>query len=138
ISRLNNYVERLASQGWSKDKYSPGQSKSEQIANILFPFDILERDKNRKTQKKTHNVATPGNALIRTGMTNVDSTRSNLVDQVNQAILFARKNIYIKAQFLFDRNVILALIRTKQMARMMGQDVDIKIILDPLPIVTPQ
>lgn len=132
-----SYVEYLAKEGWSKELYNPRQSKAEMIANILRPFDLLDRDANMKAQRSSVQVASRGSAVVRSGMTNVDSTRANLVDQVIQAIKFAQNKIFIKDQFMFDRNIIMALIEAKKRAATEGRVLDVKILLEPLAIAKP-
>lgn len=131
------YVEHLAKNGWSKDLYRRGQNKAAMIANILQPFDLLNRDSSMKATKTKIEVDAPGTAVVRTGMTNVDSTRSNLIDQVIQAIKFAQHRILIKDQFMFDRNIVLALIDAKKRADIEGRELEIQILLEPLAVAKP-
>ena len=126
-----SFLTHLASRGWSATQYRPNQSPDEMVANILQPFDLLRRDaKGLATLATPVSVPEAGRVKLRTGMNNVDSTRTNVVDEVLQLILFAKKNIFIKDQFLFDRNVILALLKAKK-AR---PGLDIRVILEPLEV----
>lgn len=128
------YIERLAQYGWSKNLYKANQSKEEMVSNILKPFDLLQRNaKGVATRTTGIAVKSSGTALVRTGLNNVDSTRTNAVDQVIQAILQAKQKIFIKDQFLFDRNVVSALIRAKQN----NPSLDVRIILEPLKVTDP-
>ncbi len=132
-----SYVEHLAKEGWSKSLYRSGQTKAEMIANILLPFDLLDRKANMQAQRSAVQVASRGSAVVRSGMTNVDSTRRNLVDQVIQAIKFAQNKIIIKDQFMFERNIVLALIEAKKRAEREGRVLEIKILLEPLAVAKP-
>jgi phosphatidylserine/phosphatidylglycerophosphate/cardiolipin synthase-like enzyme len=129
------YVTHLAQKGWSKDLFQVGQDFNSQIANILKPFDLLDRDEfGNATIKTKIVVSAQGNAQVRTGMINWNSSRSNAIDEVLQMIFLAQKNIYISDQFLFDRNIVLALLKAKEN----NPDLDIKIILEPLEAALPQ
>ncbi len=122
-------IKSFAQRGWSAARYQEGQSRAQMIANILLPFDLLERDASgTPTARRGVAVATAGRSILRTGMNNVDSTRTNCVDQVIQLIAHAKKNIYIKDQYLFDRNVVIALLRAKR-AR---PSLDLRILLEPM------
>jgi len=137
LSGYPSYVEHLAKEGWSKGLYRSGQSKAEMIANILRPFDLLDRKADMQAQRSEVQVASRGTATVRNGMTNVDSTRRNLVDQVIQAIKFAQNKIIIKDQFMFERNIVLALIEAKKRAEQEGRVLEIKILLEPLAVAKP-
>lgn len=136
--QIGSYVDLLARSGWSADLYQNNQDEEEKIANIILPFDLLDRDKNYNVKTNKVSVEHKGPALVRTGMTNVDSTRSNLIDQVVQLIKSAQSKILIKDQFLFDRNVVLALIEAKKKAQAEGRNLEIKAILEPLAVAKPQ
>jgi len=104
-------------------------NKSEMIAQILAPFDLLNRSSDgRATNKESIHRTYYGESLIRIGLNNFDSTRTSAIDQVLQGIKFAKKSIYIKDQYLFDRNIVLTLINAKKV----NPDLDIRILLDPL------
>ncbi len=129
------YITLLASKGWSKERYTEGQSLDTMIANILKPFDLLNRNAFGQAEVSTKiEVASQGESILRTGMNNFDSTRTNAVDQVIQLILFAQKNIFIKDQFLFDRNVVLALVKAKER----NPELDMRVILEPLEATNPK
>ena len=110
-----------------KTNYSEAEIKS-----FLQPFDLLGRTENLKTKKIE--IPARGNITLRTGFNNYDSTRSNAIDEVVQLILFAKNNIFIKDQFLFDRNVIAALIEAKQKNPLL----DVRIILEPVESSKPK
>jgi phosphatidylserine/phosphatidylglycerophosphate/cardiolipin synthase-like enzyme len=130
-----DYVRRLAQHGWSKQHYQSSQTRQAMIVNILKPFDLLNRNANFSANPQSPiEIAAKGSALIRTGYNNIDSSRTSVVDQNIQAILKAEKNIYIKDQFLFDRNIVLALLKAKDKQ----PKLEIKIMLDPLPVVVPE
>lgn len=127
-------VKLYAQKGWSSSLYSSSQSRDAMVANILKPFDLLDRDeKGRASGQAKVEITEAGNVLVRTGQNNVNSTRTNCVDQVVQMIFAAKKNIYIKDQYLFDRKVVLALLQAKK-AR---ASLDIKILLEPMTRSTP-
>lgn len=99
------------------------------ISAILQDFDLLERDaelvpqhQNRLSWPALKNAGT----LIRTGFNSVDSSTTNIIDQNIQAILHAKKNIYINEQFCFDSKVVTALLNVKNKR----PKLDIKIILE--------
>ena len=100
------------------------------ISAILHDFDLLERDAQLVPQRQrrlswpalSHNNGT----LIRTGFNSVDSSTTNIIDQNIQAILHAKKNIYINEQFCFDSKVVTALLNVKSKR----PQLDIKIILE--------
>lgn len=124
------YSQKLAKEGWSKAQYREGMSMEEMITLILRPVDLLDRDaKHRAHLSKDLEVTEQAeNTLARTGYNNVDSTRTSVLDQVIQMINFAKKNIYIQEQFVFDRKVVDALVAAK--AR--NKNLDVKIILEPI------
>ncbi len=131
----SSYIKTLAQHGWSSNLYQENQSVEEKIANILRPFDLLDRDgKHISSRNSEIFFNKKGDTVLRTGFNNVDSTRTNAVDEVIQLILSAKKNIYIKDQFLFDRNVVLALIK----AREKNTELDVRAILEPLPTTNPK
>jgi len=99
-----------------------------QFISLLRPFDLLERDINRNVTRSVVVNNKKENVVLRAGYNNWNSTRTNVIDQNVQAILFAKDKIRIKDQFLFDRNVILAL----QKAKIDNPRLDIKIILEPV------
>ena len=130
-----SYVETLARGGSSQELYKEGQSREDKIANILRPFDLLDRNgKHQPTRNSGISFTKKGDTTLRTGFNNVDSTRINAVDEVIQLILSAQKNVFIKDQFLFDRNVVLALIE----AREKNPELDVRVILEPLPVTRPK
>jgi len=107
----------------------PHSNKSEMIAQILAPFDLLNRSSDGSATDKLSILRSyHGQSLVRIGLNNFDSTRTSAIDQVLQGIKFAKKSIYIKDQYLFDRNIVLALVSVKQS----NPDLDIRILLDPL------
>ncbi|OFZ48747.1 MAG: hypothetical protein A2381_05350 [Bdellovibrionales bacterium RIFOXYB1_FULL_37_110] len=108
----------------------PHSNEAELIAQILAPFDLLNRSGDgTATNKQAINRTYQGTSLVRIGLNNFDSTRTSAIDQVLQGIQFAQKSIFIKDQYLFDRNIVLALINAKNN----NPDLDVRIILDPLP-----
>ena len=124
----------IATRGWSRSAVRSGDGKAQMIAAILKPFDLLDRDASGTPRRSgAITMESRGEVSARTGFNDVDSTRTNCVDQVIQAIHLARNRIRIKEQFLFDRNVVLALINAKR--RTPG--LDIKIILEPLSAANP-
>ena len=127
-------LKNLAQKGWSSALFKSGASLDEMASNVIKPFDLLERDaKGRATVAKVI-VTDAGDVLMRTGQNNVNSTRTNCVDQVIQMILHAKKNIYIKDQYLFDRNVILALLKAKKS----NPNLDIRALLEPMNRANPK
>jgi phosphatidylserine/phosphatidylglycerophosphate/cardiolipin synthase-like enzyme len=127
-------LKNLAEKGWSSALYKSGASRDEMASNVIQPFDLLERDaKGRATASKV-TVTDAGDVVMRTGQNNVNSTRTNCVDQVLQMILHAKKNIYIKDQYLFDRNVILALLKAKKAT----PNLDIRALLEPMNSANPK
>ena len=103
--------------------------KHEMIAQILAPFDLLNRSGDGSAKnKQAINRDFYGQSLIRIGLNNFDSTRTSAIDQILQGIQFAKKSIFIKDQYLFDRNIVLALINAKKT----NPGLDIRILLDPL------
>ena len=102
-------------------------SLDEKISAILQDFDLLERDAKLVPQNKAK-LSWParGTAVMRTGLNSVDSSTTNVIDQNIQAILHARKNIYINEQFCFDSKVVTALLTVKNKR----PQLDIKIILE--------
>jgi phosphatidylserine/phosphatidylglycerophosphate/cardiolipin synthase-like enzyme len=137
-----DYIPTLANLGWASGvKMSPTNSELDTsqlntvVAEILRPFDMLNRNAEGQSQITEYlEYPTMGSAVVRTGYNNVDSTRSNAVDQVIQAILNADKNVFIRDQFLFDRNVVSALIRAKKAK----PHLDIRSILEPLKVTNPR
>lgn len=122
---LNQY----ASNGWSKELYRSGQSVDEMTANVIKPFDLLNRDAGMNPSNPSPlKTLSYGPTWLRTGYNNVDATKTGAVDQVLQTIFFAGKNIFIRDQLLNDRNVILALIN----ARKSNPSLDVRVILDPV------
>ena len=105
------------------------------IANILKPFDLLDRNEQGQAQRTADlKINSSGKTLVRGGGNNVDSSRTNAVDQVVQLIKNAKKKILIKDQFLFDRHTVLALIDAKKA----NPNLDIKAILEPLEVANPK
>ena len=127
------YVDTLATKGWSSSRYKAGQAVEESVIQILEPFDLLGRDKMGAAKPRQVLTSASGSALIRTGLNNVDSTRTSALDQVVQMILAAKSKILIKDQFLFDRNVVSALIRVKKA----NPHLDVRAILEPLKAADP-
>jgi phosphatidylserine/phosphatidylglycerophosphate/cardiolipin synthase-like enzyme len=122
-------LKTFAQKGWSAAKYSAGQSKDEMVANVLAPFDLLGRSgKGKASGSASVKIPAAGTVMIRTGQNNVNSTRTNCVDEVVQMIGAARRNIYIKDQYLFDRGVVLALLAAKKK----NPSLDIKVLLEPM------
>ncbi|MBI2026698.1 MAG: hypothetical protein HYS98_02670 [Deltaproteobacteria bacterium] len=124
---LDDYYYDMREALRKKTNFTP-----EQIQSALKPFDVL----NRNDTQTVNNIDIPsaGNISLRTGFNNYDSTRTNAVDEVVQLILFAKKNIFIKDQFLFDRNVIASLIEVKNK----NPQLDIRIILEPVETSQPR
>lgn len=127
------YIEHLASKGWAKIAATATHTQSELVTEILRPFDLLNRSADGTATGFAGNVNEQGKSIARTGLNNVDSTRSSAVDQVIQAILAAQTKVFIKDQFLFDRNVVSALIRRKREV----PTLDVRVILEPLNVTTP-
>lgn len=128
-------LKLYAQKGWSAALFSSGQSRDAMVANVLKPFDLLDRDeKGRASNSAKVQVTDVGTVKVRTGQNNVNSTRTNCLDQVIQMIFAARKNIYIKDQYLFDRNVVLALLQAKKAQPAL----DIKILLEPMTRANPR
>ena len=107
------------------------------ISEILKDFDLLERDEYLQPRRKNFTIGLGkvevgiggvrrGTATIRTGYNSVDSSTTNIVDQNIQAILMAKKNIYINEQFCFDSKIITALLNVKSKR----PHLDIKLILE--------
>ncbi|MEZ4815924.1 MAG: phospholipase D-like domain-containing protein [Bdellovibrionota bacterium] len=134
FSGAEPYVDFLAKAGWSADLYKTSQNKEEKIVNILKPFDLLERNVSLAPSVSKVSVEDKGSVLLRTGFTNVDSTRSSLIDEVVQLIKGAKTRVLIMDQFLFDRNVVLALIEAKKK----NPALEIKAILEPLALANPK
>src|SRR5690606_28323640 len=87
-------LEHIAKNGWAKSAYQQGQSASLMAANELAPCDVLRRYETiRVAAPKWIEVDDPGNTPVRSGYDNVDSTRSNAIDQKFQAIRFGKQNI---------------------------------------------
>lgn len=123
------------------------------IANLLHDFEFLNR-KGDHTPQVAGPVQTPAfygldeetfepidlpkgvkdNVWLRTGFNNVDSTRTNAVDQVIEMINFAKSYIFIQDQFLFDRNVINSLIAAKKA----NPKLVVRVILEGLRDVVPK
>ncbi len=104
------------------------------IATLLKPFDLLDRDANGHASPTARvMVSDVGSSALRTGFNSWDSTRTNIVDENVQAILSAKKRILMKDQFLFDRNLVLALIE----AKVRNPKLDVRVILEPLHAATP-
>ncbi len=128
-----HFVNYLSKTGWSKSLYKDNQSLNTQIANILLPFDLLERDENGNANAQINlDITDQGTGIVRAGMNNWDSSRTSAADQVIQAIYFAEKNVYISDQFLFDRKIVEAL---EHVMKVRG--VEVKVILEPLKEVKP-
>jgi phosphatidylserine/phosphatidylglycerophosphate/cardiolipin synthase-like enzyme len=138
LSGYENYLSHLAKNGWSSALYKTTDSPNQMIANVLKPFDLLDRDSEMESSVSSVSIPSQGTALVRNGMTNVDSSRSNLIDQVVQSIKFAQNRILIKDQFIFDRNVVLALIEAKNKAKEEQRNLEVKIILEPLALANPK
>ena len=97
------------------------------ISEILRDFDLLERDANLVPQVQNVSYpATANNVLVRSGFNNVDSSATQVIDQNIQAILLAKKRIYINEQFCFDPKIVTALLRVKEIR----PQVDIRLILE--------
>ena len=115
------------------DRLYQGQQKHQtidyKISEILKDFDLLERD-DKLVPQRTTPIVYPVNksktVAIRTGYNSVDSSTTNIIDQNIQAILQARKNIYINEQFCFDVKVVTALLNVKSKR----PKLDIRLILD--------
>lgn len=122
-------IDRWASQGWSNNLYQPSQVLNQKIINILKPFDLLNRNE-KAVANPIQKIMTPikGNTTLRTGMNNVDSTVMSALDQNIQAILFAKKRIFINDQYVFDRNIINALL----IAKRKNPTLEIKLIMEPV------
>lgn len=120
-----SYIDRLY-QGQQKH-----QTVDYKISEILKDFDLLERDANLVPRRTTPVVysfdkSVDKTVAIRTGYNSVDSSTTNIIDQNIQAILHARKNIYINEQFCFDVKVVTALLNVKSKR----PKLDIRLILD--------
>jgi len=127
-------IKNLASHGASSKDYKESMSLDEMVTLILRPIDLLERNSQHQSGlKKNLSVVEQGKMVARSGFNNVDSTRTSVVDQVIQMINFARKNIYIQDQFLFDRKVVDAMI----LAKRKNPNLDIRILLGPLDEAKP-
>ena len=123
IAGQESYIDRLYN-GTQRDA-----TLDEKISAILQDFDLLVRDaKFVPQQKKRLSWLALKNAgtLIRTGFNSVDSSTTNIIDQNIQAILHAKKNIYINEQFCFDIKIVTALLNVKSKR----PQLDIKIILE--------
>lgn len=132
-------LEVYRKNGWSQNLLknitkTNSDNLDEVITGILRPFDLLNRDKNGNPTNSKILVNSKGSAQVRSGMNNFNSTRTSALDQNIQNIFFAKNKIRIKDQFLFDRNITLALIKAKKL----NSNLDIKILLDPLAIATPK
>ena len=127
-------LKNLAQKGWSSAQFKAGASLDEMASNVIKPFDLLDRDVKGVARISKVSVTAAGDVVMRTGQNNVNSTRTNCVDQVIQMILHAKKNIYIKDQYLFDRNVILALLKAKKAI----PNLDIRILLEPMNRANPK
>jgi phosphatidylserine/phosphatidylglycerophosphate/cardiolipin synthase-like enzyme len=120
-------LKTLSKNSWAGNAIT----KEEMIVGLLAPFDLLKRDANGDTTNTAPiNFPRIGNQPIRTGQNDVLSLKTSAVDQVLQAIGFAKKKVLIKDQFLFDRNVVMALIDAKKK----NPDLDVRVILEPLLI----
>ena len=123
IAGQESYIDRLY-QGTQVHA-----SLDEKISAILQDFDLLERDAKlvpRQNKRVTYPALQNEGTLIRSGLNSVDSSTSNIIDQNIQAILHAKKNIYINEQFCFDSKIITALLNVKSKR----PQLDIKIILE--------
>ncbi len=123
VAGQESYIDRL---------YNGTQDNAtldEKISAILQDFDLLARDAKLvpQQQKKLSWPALQNTGtLMRTGFNSVDSTTTNIIDQNMQAILHAKKNIYINEQFCFDSKIITALLNVKSKR----PQLEIKIILE--------
>lgn len=123
------YIAYLARQGWSSSLFYEGQNINQMISQILRPFDLLERDgKGMANPKARVLIPSSGKVKLRTGANNVDSSIMSAVDQDIQSILFAKKRIYINDQYVFDRNIINALLKAKKN----NPHLDIRLLMAPL------
>jgi phosphatidylserine/phosphatidylglycerophosphate/cardiolipin synthase-like enzyme len=121
------YFQKILVHGWAKELTSITSSKHQAIVNLLAPFDLIDRDLDFKAQRTSPlKIVHQGSSQVRTGHNNVDSTRTNVLDEILQLIQSARKNIFIMDQFLFDRNVIKALVQKKKQS----PHLDIRLILE--------
>lgn len=127
------YLEHLATRGWAGLSSSAGKTPDALATEVLRPFDLLDRNAAGQSTAVVRPYFAQGKSVGRTGLNNVDSTRASAVDQVIQAILSAEKSVFIKDQFLFDRNVVSALIRRKREV----PSLDVRAILEPLNVTTP-
>ena len=123
-------LDHFLDNGWAKYNGPTNISRQKKVAIILQPFDLLNRDESFKTHLTNKKVllSEQGSTLLRAGYNNIDSSHNNVLDQVIQLVLAAKKNIYIKDQYLFDRNVVLALLRVKAE----NPAIDIRVLLDPI------
>ncbi|MFN3455766.1 MAG: phospholipase D-like domain-containing protein, partial [Pseudobdellovibrio sp.] len=128
------YLMYIFKNGWANGDITLGTTVEAMATTILKPFDLLNRDIKGYAQNKSFIVPIKGSTVLRTGLNNVDSSRTNIIDQVIQSILFAQKKILIKEQFLFERRIINALIKVKNN----NPNLDIRIILEPIPLAKPQ
>lgn len=122
-------IDLWAKEGWSSEHYRPDLPITSKIINILKPFDLINRNEKGEGDL-SQNVLAPikGDVVLRTGMNNVDSTVKSALDQNIQSILFAKNRIYINDQYVFDRNIINALL----IAKSKNPNLDIKLILEPV------
>jgi len=127
-------LRNFAQKGWSAGLYKNGTSIDDMAAHVIRPFDLLDRDGKGRASVSKVTISEAGNVVLRTGLNNVNSTRTNCVDQVIQMILHAKKNIYIKDQYLFDRNVVLALLKAKKNV----PNLDIRVLLEPMNRANPK
>jgi len=122
-----NDLKTLAQANWG----NASATKEEMITSLLAPFDLLKRDFSGAPTKTTATTYPRlGAQSIRTGMNDVLSLKTSAVDQVLQAIGFAKTKVLIKDQFLFDRNVVMALIDAKKK----NPNLDVRILLEPLHV----
>ena len=121
IRGQDSYIN-LVYQGEQRDA-----SLDYKISEILKDFDLLERDENLTPRvAKVSYPQAQGTAMVRSGFNNVDSTTTQIVDQNIQAILLAKKNIYINEQFCFDTKIVTALLNVKERR----PHLDIRLILE--------
>lgn len=131
----DTWLDHFLTKGWAKVKDQKNISREKKIALILQPFDLLNRNGNFESQLKGGlELPEAGTTLLRTGYNNIDSTQNNALAQVIQLIQSAQTNIYIKDQYLFERNIVLALLRAKEK----NPGLDIRILLEPLDRANPK
>ncbi len=123
IAGQESYIDRL---------YSGTQRQASldvKISAILQDFDLLARNAQlvpQRQQRLSWPALPNAGTLVRTGFNSVDSSTTNIVDQNIQAILHAKRNIYINEQFCFDSEIVTALLNVKTKR----PQLDIKIILE--------